>query len=117
MVRRDTNEKEFVKLAQLDKKVKETLEDIQNSLFNKAKKFLNSNIVEARTWNEFAKQIKNKKLVKTSFCGAVSCEDEIKEKTGGATSRLIPFEQPKKLGKCIKCNKAGKFLVIFDKAY
>ena len=117
LVRRDTNEKEFVKLTQLDKKVKETLEDIQNSLFNKAKKFLNSNIAEANNWNEFVRQIKNKKLVKTSFCGDVKCEEGIKENTNGATSRLIPFNQPKKIGKCVKCGKEGKFLVIFGKAY
>jgi len=117
LVRRDTNNKEFVKLSQLDKKIKDTLEDMQNNLFNKAKKFLNSNIVEAKTWNDFVKQIKNKKLVKAPFCGNTSCEEEIKEKTDGVTSRLIPFQQPKKLGKCVKCNKAGKFLVIFGKAY
>jgi prolyl-tRNA synthetase len=117
LVRRDNNKKEFIKVTQLDKKVKETLEDIQNSLFNKAKKFLNSSIVEAKNWNEFVKQIKNKKLVKVFFCGNVKCEDEIKEKTDGATSRLIPFEQPKKLGKCVHCSKEGKFLIIFGKAY
>jgi len=117
LVRRDTNEKEFVKLTQLDKKVKETLEDIQDSLFNKAKKYLNSNITEANNWNDFVKQIKNKKLVKSFFCGNISCEDDIKEKTNGATSRLIPFDQPKKIGKCVKCGKEGKFLVIFGKAY
>ena len=117
MVRRDNNKKEFVKLSQLDKKIKNTLEDIQNSLFNKAKKFLNSNIVEANNWSGFNHYIQNKKLVKASFCGKVECEDKIKENTNGATSRLIPFQQPKKIGKCIKCNKEGKFLVIFGKAY
>tara|TARA_Y100000310_G_scaffold38326_1_gene35942 strand:- start:13734 stop:15167 length:1434 start_codon:yes stop_codon:yes gene_type:complete len=117
LVRRDNNNKEFVKLAQLDKKVKETLESIQNSLFNKAKKFLDSNIVDAKSWNDFSKQIKNGKFVKTSFCGMPSCEDEIKEKTDGATSRLIPFQQPNKIGKCINCSKEGKFLVYFAKAY
>ncbi|MCH8004031.1 MAG: proline--tRNA ligase [Nanoarchaeota archaeon] len=117
LVRRDNNKKEFVKLTQLDKKIKNTLEDIQNSLFNKAKKFLNSNIVESKNWNDFLKYIKNRKLVKANFCGNIKCEDEIKDKTDGATSRLIPFQQPKKIGKCIKCNKEGKFLVIFGKAY
>jgi len=117
LVRRDTNKKEFVKLTNLDKKIKDTLEDIQNSLFNKAKKFLNSNIVEANNWNDFLKYIKSRKLIKASFCGNVKCEDEIKDKTDGATSRLIPFQQPNKIGKCIKCNKDGKFLVIFGKAY
>ena len=90
---------------------------MQNSLFNKAKKFLNSNITEAKNWNDFVKQIKNKKLVKASFCGKVECEDWIKDKTQGATSRLIPLESPKKLDKCVHCGKEGKFLVYFGKAY
>lgn len=117
LVRRDNNKKEFVKIAQLDEKIKNALEDMQNSLFNKAKKFLNSNIAEAKKWNDFLKQIKNRKFVKAFFCGDVKCEDEIKDKTDGATSRLIPFQQPKKMGKCIHCNKEGNFLVYFAKAY
>ncbi|MAE42406.1 proline--tRNA ligase [Candidatus Woesearchaeota archaeon] len=117
LARRDNNSKEAVKINQLDKKIKDTLEDIQSSLFNKAKKFLNSNITEAKNWNDFNKKIKNKKLVKAFFCGKVDCEDNIKDKTGGATSRLIPFNQPKKLGKCVHCNKESKFLVLFGKAY
>jgi len=117
LVRRDTNKKEFVKLSQLDKKIKDTLEDMQDNLFNKAKKFLDSNVVEAKNWNDFLKQIKNKKLVKAFFCGNIKCEEDIKDKTNGVTSRLIPFEQPKNIGKCVHCNKGGKFLVIFGKAY
>ena len=117
LVRRDNNNKEFIKIAQLDKKIKDTLEDMQNALFNKAKKFLDSNISEATGWNEFVKQIKSKKLVRAFFCGNGKCEDNIKEKTDGVTSRLIPFEQPKNMGKCVKCGSGGKFLVIFGKAY
>jgi len=96
---------------------KDTLEDIQNSLFEKAKNFLNSNTTEVSNWNDFVKQIKNRKLVKASFCGKVECEDLIKDKTGGATSRLIPLEQPKNIGNCVHCGKEGKFLVYFAKAY
>ena len=117
LVRRDNNKKEFVNLTQLDKKVKDTLEDIQTSLFEKAKNFLNSNTTEARDWNDFVKQIKNRKLVKASFCGKVECEDLIKDKTGGATSRLIPLEQPKNISNCVHCGNQGKFLVYFAKAY
>ncbi len=117
LVRRDNNKKEPVKISQLDKKIKDTLEDMQNSLFQKAKKFLDSNIADANNWNDFIKQIKNKKLVKAFFCGNVKCEDSIKEKTDGVTSRLIPFEQPKKIDKCVHCSQEGKFLVIFGKAY
>ncbi|MBI2523265.1 proline--tRNA ligase, partial [Candidatus Woesearchaeota archaeon] len=117
LVRRDSNNKEFVKVAQLDKRVKDALEDIQDSLYKKAKKFLDSNLAEAKDWNEFVKNIKNKKLVKAFFCGNAKCEEEIKEKTDGVTSRLIPFEQPKDIGKCVKCGNDGKFVVVFGKAY
>lgn len=117
LVRRDNNKKEPIKISQLDKKIKENLEDIQSNLFDKAKKFLNSSIVEANDWKDFENHIKDRKLVKAFFCGEIKCEDNIKEKTNGATSRLIPFEQPKKMGKCVHCNKESKFLVYFGKGY
>jgi prolyl-tRNA synthetase len=117
LVRRDNNKKEFVKMSQLDKKIKNSLDDIQNSLYNRAREFLNSNIVSSTDFNDFLKKIKNKKLVKAFFCNNIKCEDLIKDKAQGATSRLILFQQPKKIGKCIYCNKQGKALVIFGKAY
>src|SRR3989338_5097698 len=95
LVRRDTNEKEAVPAANVEKKAEETLDYIQNNLFENAKKFLKSNLVFAESWQDFAKQLKNRKLVNAPFCGRVECEDCIKDKTNGATSRLIPFGQPK----------------------
>ena len=44
LVRRDTNEKEFVKLSKLKSRVKELLDKIQDNLFKKAKEFLDSSI-------------------------------------------------------------------------
>ncbi|MBW2975950.1 proline--tRNA ligase [Candidatus Woesearchaeota archaeon] len=117
LVRRDNNQKEFVKLTQLDKKIKIALEDMQNSMFEKAKKLLEANVAEANNWDDFLKQLKNRKLVKAFFCGNVECEDSIKDKTGGATSRLIPLEQIKQTGKCVHCGEEGKHLVYFGKAY
>jgi prolyl-tRNA synthetase len=117
LVRRDNHKKEFVKTELIDKKIKDTLEDIQNSLYASAEKFLNTNITDAKDWNEFIHNIKGKKLVKASFCGNAKCEDKIKDKTEGVTSRLIPFKQPKTFGKCINCSLQGKMLVIFGKAY
>jgi len=117
LVRRDTNKKEFVKIAQLEEKVKETLEGIQSSLYENAKKFLDSHIAEANGWKDFLDKLKNKNLVKVPFCGNKDCEEKLKEETGGVTSRVIPFDQPKIIGNCIHCNKEGKFIVIFGKAY
>jgi prolyl-tRNA synthetase len=117
LVRRDNSKKEPVKTTQLDKRIKEILEDIQNDLFQKSKKFLDSNIVEAKDWNDFLKHIKDRKFVKAGFCGEIACEEEIKDETGGATSRLIPLDAPKNLGKCIHCGKEAKDMVYFAKAY
>ena len=117
VARRDNSKKEAVKIKDLDKKIKEILEDIHNALLSKAKKFLEGNTAEAKNWDEFLKHIKSRKLVKAFFCGNAECEEQIKDKTEGATSRVIPFEQPKKSGECVHCKKEGKFLVYFAKAY
>lgn len=117
LVRRDTGEKENVKIKDLNKKIKETLEDIQSNLFKKAKKFLDSSIKEVKNWKEFEKVVLNKKMALAPFCGTVECEDLIKDKTKGANSRLIPFKQKKISGKCVHCDKKAKFYAIFGKAY
>ncbi|MBS3102113.1 proline--tRNA ligase [Candidatus Woesearchaeota archaeon] len=117
LVRRDNNDKEAVKIADLDKEIENTLGQIHKNLFDKAKKFLNENTAEAKAWDDFLKQIKDKKLVKAPFCGSMECEGSIRDKTDGATSRAIPFEQPKNIGNCIHCRKQGKFMVYFGKAY
>jgi prolyl-tRNA synthetase len=117
LVRRDNNKKEAVKLKDLDKKIKGSLDDMQESLHRKAKKLLDSNVVNADNFNDLLKLIKNKRLAKSFFCGRIECEDLMKDKTNGVTSRLIPFEQPKKIGKCVHCGKEGKYLVVFGKAY
>ena len=117
LVRRDTNEKEAVPISQIEEKIKHTLDYMQNHLLEKARTFLKSHIETADNWDDFLKHIRNRKLVNAFFCGSTDCENKINEKSGGATSRLIPFEKPKKIGKCVHCNKEGKYLVMFGKAY
>jgi prolyl-tRNA synthetase len=117
VVRRDTGEKEFVKINDLTKKVAETLDAIHNNLFNKAEKFLKDNTVKAEKFDDLKKAIKNQKLVLAPFCGEPACEESIKDKTGGATSRNIPFGQKPIKGKCVHCGKESKFLVYFGKTY
>lgn len=118
LVRRDNGKKEPVKVADLKDKIKETLEQMHEDMFKKAGKFMQDSIAEAKNWNEFLKAIKTKKLVKTTFCGEAECEDWIKDKTGGASSRLIPFDEEVKKGdKCVHCNKEARYVVYFSKSY
>ncbi|MAG22371.1 MAG: proline--tRNA ligase [Candidatus Diapherotrites archaeon] len=116
LVRRDNGEKETVKFSALKKKVTEVLDDIQNSLYAKAEKFLKSNTVTTKDWSEFKKGVKKGKMVLTPFCEKEGCEENIKEETT-ATSRCIPFDQKPFKGKCVKCGSPTENLVYFAKAY
>lgn len=118
MVRRDNGEKVFVPFDKVQETVQKTLEDIQSSLFNKAKKNMQDNIVQVEDWSSFSNAIEQRKLVKTNFCGEIDCEDTIKTETGGATSRCIPLDSKTPEGKkCVKCRKAAMFEVYFAKNY
>jgi prolyl-tRNA synthetase len=117
IVRRDNGKKSFVKVKELKKEVENHLEDMHKSLFDTASKFLKSSITEAKDWKDFVKKIKEKKIVKVGFCGDTGCEDWIKEKTGGATSRVIPFDAKEPKGKCILCDNKAAAETYFSKSY
>jgi len=115
VVRRDTGKKEFIKI---DTKLQDTLQDMlgdmQKEMLQKAKKFLDSSIVEVSSDKELIRAIKDKKLALAPFCGLPSCEERIKDKTNGATSRCI---KKKSSGNCVGCGKPAKFLTYFGKGY
>jgi len=117
LARRDSGKKEIIKVKELVKKVKETLEDIHNSLYKKAEKVLKDNIVEAKNVNELIGAIKNKKIVKCFWDGSVESEDWIKDKTGGAKILCIIDEKPKASSKCVYSGKPAKYFVYIAKSY
>ncbi|MBU0472242.1 MAG: proline--tRNA ligase [Nanoarchaeota archaeon] len=117
IVRRDTGEKLSVKDKDVKKKVKELLEVIQQNLFDKAKKFMNENIVETTDFDAMISIIGAKKIAYVPWCGEADCEDWIKEKTGGAKSLNIPFNQKKIERKCVHCDNPAKFYAYFAKSY
>ena len=117
VVRRDISEKRVVKLKLLKEDVRSTLNNIQDDLYKKAKEFLKRSTVEVKTWQEFERAIKEKKLVFALWCGSVECEELIKDKTNGAKSINIPFGQKNVKGKCVHCDKDANFKAYFAKSY
>ncbi len=118
LVRRDTGEKQSVKLENARKTVEKILENIQKSLFKKAKKRLTDSILKPKDWNEFQKAAKGKKLIFAPHCEETECEELVKYETGGVKTLCIPFDQPKNIpAKCIKCGKPAKHMVYFAKSY
>ena len=117
LVRRDTREKLAVKQEETANAVTKLLEEIQNNLFNKAKKMLEENITTVRTYEEFQKVLKEKGgFIRASWCFNSTCEEKIKEETG-ATIRIVPFKKEEPFSKCVCCGGEAKETVYFARAY
>ncbi len=117
LVRRDNGKKQPVKIDGLQKKAKAVLEDIQKALFEKAKRYLDSSIEKTEDWREFVEIIKKRKVALVPFCGDEACEDLIRDRTGGAGSRCIPFKQDRLPDRCILCDNKPRFWTYFGKSY
>jgi len=117
LARRDTNQKEIIPKNLIHSRINNLLEEIQTSLFNQAKEFMYSNILEVNSYDEFKKIMKETTgFVKCGWDGDSKTESIIQEETK-ATIRCIPFEQNINDKKCIFSGKPAKFEVIFAKAY
>lgn len=117
IVRRDTGIKEAVKIDDLIVKTIKILGDIQDNLYNKAKKFLDKSILKVKSMSEFRKAINSRKIAFGPWCNCTECEENIKDKTG-AKSLNIPFKQPIIKGDCFcGCGRKAKKMVYFAKSY
>ena len=115
LVRRDTFEKIAIKEEKTVNAVAELLVEIQNNLFNRAKKFLEDHITSVKNYTEFKKALK-KGFIRACWCSNPTCEEKIKEETGAAI-RLIPFEKEEPFSNCVYCQKEAKEVVYFGRAY
>ncbi len=117
LVRRDTREKVFVSLDELETKITEILADIQENLFKRALENRENRTYTAVTLDEI-KEIADKHngFIKTMWCGDVECEEKLKE-VAGVSSRCMPFAQEKVSEVCPVCGKPAKAMVIWGKAY
>ncbi len=118
IVRRDTREKITADLADVADKVKEVLEQIQQDMFENAKKRMEDMTYTAVSKEEF-KQIADTKpgFIRAMWCGDKKCEEEIKDELGGVTSRCIPFKQEHLGDTCIWCGKSADKMVYWGRAY
>ncbi|MBE5933596.1 MAG: proline--tRNA ligase [Lachnospiraceae bacterium] len=117
VVRRDTREKYVVAFEDLNTKVGEILEQMQQDMFNRALAHREENTHTATNWDEFTDILEKKQgFIKGMWCGDQECEVAIKDKTG-ATTRCMPFEQENLGEVCVHCGKPAKKMVYFGKAY
>ncbi|HAM82255.1 proline--tRNA ligase [Ornithinibacillus bavariensis] len=116
LVRRDTGDKEFVALDDLQERLPALLEEVQQNLYDKALTHRNEMTREAKNMDEFKQAVEKGGFIKAMWCGDLACEEKIKEETT-ATSRCIPFEQDKIANSCVCCGKEAKEMVYWARAY
>ena len=117
LVRRDTLEKETVSLDNIENRISELLEDIQNNMFNECLKRREEKTTVAYSLEEILKNLeKNQGYVKTMWCGSRECEDKVKEVTG-APSRCMPFEQEHLADTCAICGKKATKMIVWGRQY
>ena len=118
LVRRDTREKTFVPLDQLEETIQNLLDQIHDTLYHRALENLNARMFEARTHEEFLDIAANKSgFIKAMWCGDSACEDQIKDETGGVKSRCIPFTEEKLSETCVCCGRPAKHMLIWGRQY
>ncbi len=117
IVRRDTREKYFVSLDEIETRTGEILELMQSEMLERARKHRDAHTYDAHTYEEFKDTIANKPgFVRAMWCGDLACELKIKEDTT-ATSRCMPFDAEPIDTRCVCCGKPAKALVYWGKAY
>jgi len=121
IARRDTLEKQTVKLDELETLIPTLLDDIQENLFKKALTFRENNTSNADTWDEFKEKVEKGGFILAHWDGTPETEEAIKAATK-ATIRTIPLvdavtERSRSAGTCIFSGKPSKQRVVFAKAY
>ena len=118
LVRRDTREKQFISLDQLEAAVEQGLSDLHDAMYQRALKNLEEKTFTATTYEEFLDTAQNKPgFIKAMWCGDSACEDKIKEDTGGVKSRCIPFEEEHLSDVCVCCGKPARHMVYWGRQY
>ncbi len=117
IVRRDTREKTFVPLDELEQRVPELLQALAQNLFDEAKKRRDARTYSATTMDELKTLADTKPgFIKAMWCGDPACEEKIKEEAG-LSSRCMPFAQEELSDVCVCCGRKAKKLVYWGKAY
>ncbi len=117
VARRDTLTKEVVSIDGVDEYVSDLLEQIQESIYNKAIDFRTGKTTEVDSYDEFKKVLNDKGgFVLAHWDGTSETEQKIKDETK-ATIRCIPLDGDKTPGKCMVTGEPSAQRVLFAKAY
>lgn len=117
VARRDTKEKATYTLDNLVESVTKLLDEIQQSMYNKALVYRNEHTTRVDSWDEFVTVLNEKTgFISAHWDGTAETEEKIKEMTK-ATIRCIPLDSIKEEGRCVLTGNPSTQRVLFAKAY
>ncbi len=117
IARRDTGEKYFVSLDDLEARVQELLGQVHDSLYNAAAERLAARVYPCSTVEEIRDAAQNKHgFAKSMWCGNEACEVAMKE-LAGVSSRCMPLEQEWLGDVCPVCGQPAKHSILWGIAY
>jgi prolyl-tRNA synthetase len=117
VARRDLKTKTSAPLDGIADFIQNLLEEIQENLFQTAKKRRDDMITKVDSWEDFIKILEEKGgFISAHWDGTSETEDKIKDLTK-ATIRCIPLDSVAEIGKCVLTGNPSNQRVLFAKAY
>ena len=116
VMRRDTLEKETRTVDGIVEYVSKLLEDIQDNIFEKARKYRDDHVYVCEDYEEFKQKVKNGGFFLCHWDGTEETEAQIKEETQ-ATIRCVPFAYEQTPGVDMVSGKPAKYRVIIARSY
>ncbi|KHJ39670.1 proline--tRNA ligase [Pedobacter glucosidilyticus] len=117
LARRDTKTKETVSRDGIVNRIELLLEEIQESIYNKALQFRTENTRKVDSYDDFKKALdETPGFIAAHWDGTSETEAKIKEETK-ATIRCIPLNNEQEEGLCMVTGKPSSQRVLFARAY
>ncbi|HEY1014413.1 MAG TPA: proline--tRNA ligase [Herpetosiphonaceae bacterium] len=107
--------KQFVPQEGLADRLAALLEEIQSSLFERAKSFRDQRTVDVSSYGELTEAVETG-FARAYWAGSDADEQRIQDELK-ATIRVIPFEQPEQPGTCVVTGQQTSQQVIFARSY
>jgi prolyl-tRNA synthetase len=121
LVRRDKRKGEdgakvTVAFEALDVRLRELLDDVQQSLYEQAKAFLASHTFTVSDRDEFIQKCRDRAgMIDIPWCDRPQCEAEVKAATGATTRNTRPLQRAG--ASCVACGEPAKVNAYFAQSY
>ncbi len=121
VVRRDKHKGEdgaklSVPLAELGTRLRELLDEVQNSLYDQAKAFLDAHTLAPSDREDFFEKCRSRAgMIDIPWCGRGECEEQVKAATGATTRNTRALERSGIA--CVACGEPAKVNAYFAQSY